>query len=327
MCSTFLSSWRLLAPVTLSQTNGVPGKQGSGAPPLLCDGHGRAVPAGQEGQGPVGEGHAPAPGDGPDDEAEPFEGGDDLGGPGDRDGHQSGQVRQGDPGPVGNQVEGALLGGLEGGGQQIVGDLPPRTLDGEVGWDRDDLGLVLLGKEASLLYPVQDGAELDGGVDRGRTPHRVVRRRLDRLALEGEIEGNGGAGQRPADVPEPHVVGHQHEDRSGERPLAQPPHPVGKAGPVGGEPLPDDADGAAAGKLDGGVQGRGPVPPEPYGVCNAGDGGRQAVDRCEGVEPSHQVAPPLGGDGVGAYELVQGGLLLPGEPPQPGGGEVEPLGR
>ena len=64
-----------------------------------------------------------------------------------------------------------------------------------------------------------------------------------------------------------------------------------------------------------------------YGVCDAGDGGRQPVDRGEGVEPSHQVAPPLGGDGAVADELVQGGLLLLGEPPQPGGGEVEPLGR
>ena len=29
VCSTFLSSWRLLAPVTLSQTNGVPGNRGA----------------------------------------------------------------------------------------------------------------------------------------------------------------------------------------------------------------------------------------------------------------------------------------------------------
>ena len=303
------------------------GEQWSGAPPLLRDGDRGAVPAGQERQGPVGEGHAPAPCDGPGDEAEPFEGRHQLGGPGDRDGHQPRQVRQGDPGPVGDEVEGALLGGLEGGGQQIVGDLPPRTLDGEVGWDRDHLGLLLLGKEASLLYPVEDSAQLDGGADRGWAPHRVVRRRRDRLALEGEIEGNGGAGQRPADVSEPHVVGHQHDHGSGERPLAEPPHPAGEGGPVGGEPLPDDADGAAAGELDGGVQGRGPVPPEPYGVCDAGDGDRQPVDRGEGVEPPHQVAPPLGGDGAVADELVQGGLFLLGEPPQPRGGEVEPLGR
>ena len=116
------------------------------------------------------------------------------------------------------------------------------------------------------------------------------------------------------------------EHGSRERPAAQPPHAVGEGRPVRGVSAPDDADGPPAGQLDGGVQGRGPVPPEPDGVCDGGDGGGDAVDGGQCVEALHQVAPPLCGDGTVAEEIVDDRALLSGEPVQPVGGEVVTLG-
>ena len=80
--------------------------------------------------------------------------------------------------------------------------------------------------------------------------------------------------------------------------------PLCEARPVGGEPLPDDADGLPIGKGHGGVQGCGPVPAEPDGECDVRDGGGDAVDGGQGVEALHQAAPPLCGDGTGAHQLV-----------------------
>ncbi len=103
------------------------------APPLPRHGHGSPVPAGQERQSPVGEGQPSARVAGPGREAEAFEGDDALGGPLGRYAQQPGQLLEGDPGPVGYEVEGALLYGLEKDRQHVVGDVPSRTLDGEVG--------------------------------------------------------------------------------------------------------------------------------------------------------------------------------------------------
>ena len=106
-------------------------------------------------------------------------------------------------------------------------------------------------------------------------------------------------------MPEPHLVGHQDERRSGHGSLAQPPEPLGEAGPVGGESLPDDPDGPAVGQRQTGVQGLGAVPAEPNGEGDAGDGAGQPVDCGQGVEALHQAAPPLGGDGTDTHQLVQ----------------------
>ena len=45
-----------------------------------------------------------------------------------------------------------------------------------------------------------------------------------------------------------------------------------------------------------------------------------------GVEALHQAAPPLGGHGTGAHQLVESLALLVREPAQPRFGEVEPAG-
>ena len=115
-------------------------------------------------------------------------------------------------------------------------------------------------------------------------------------------------------MPEAHVVGHEDEERSGEGQVAQPPEPLGEARPVGGESLPDDPYGPAVRQRYGGVHRDGPVPAEPDGVGDVGEGGGDAVDGGERVEPVHQDAPPLGGDGMGAHQLIEGDALLSGEP-------------
>ena len=209
----------------------------------------------------------------------------------------------------------------------MVGDVPAGTLDGEVGGRRRLGRLGLRRKRASRLRPVEDRAQVDGGVDGGRAPHRVAGTCRDRLPLQGQEAGNGSAGEHPAGVSQPHLVGHEHEDGAGERAVAQPPHPVGEGRPVGGEAPAHDAHGAPVRQRHGGVQGAGPEPAEAYGVGDAGDGGGQPVDDGQGVEPLHQDAPPRGGDGPVSDQLVGGRVLLPGQAFKPVGGEVEPSRR
>ena len=287
------------------------------APPLARDGHGGAVPAGQERQPPVGEGQPSSRAAGPGRQAEAFEGDDAVGDPLGRDAHQPGQLLEGDPGPVGDEVEGALLYGLEKDRQHVVGDVPPRTVDGEVGGRVGALRFRLYWKLSARPHPVEGVAQVDLGADLRRTPYPVARPRQHRKAFHGEQGRNVGGGEQPSGVPEPHLVGHEDQHRFGHRPVAQPPEPPGEARPVGGQSLPDDADGPPVGKGHGGVEGDGAVPAEPDGECQAGDGGGDALDGCQGVEALHQAAPPLGGDGTGAHQLVGGHALLVREPAQP----------
>ena len=102
-------------------------------------------------------------------------------------------------------------------GQHMVGDVPAGTLDGEVGGRRRLGRLGLRRKRVSRLRPVDDRAQVDGGVDGGRAPHRVAWRCRDRLPLQGQEAGNGSAGEHPAGMSQPHLVGHEHEDGSWER--------------------------------------------------------------------------------------------------------------
>ena len=84
--------------------------------------------------------------------------------------------------------------------------------------------------------------------------------------------GERGAGHEPAGVPEPHLIGHEHEDGAGLRPFAQPEEPLGEGRPVGGCSLPNDEERAPAWEEQGGVLGRSPVPPQTYGIGDVGDG-------------------------------------------------------
>ena len=149
-------------------------------------------------------------------------------------------------------------------------------------------------------------------------------RTASRSTAEG---GRLGGREQPAGVSEAHGVGHEDEEGSGHRPVAQPPEPLGEARPVGGEPLPDDPDGLPVRQRRGGVQRRCPVPVEPDGIGDAGEQGGHAVDDGEGVETLHQVAPPLGGDRTGTQQRLKGPVLFVGEPAQACGGEMEPPRR
>ena len=170
-------------------------------------------------------------------------------------------------------------------------------------------------------------AQVDGSADPGRAPYPVARFGQDRLALQGEQGRDLGGREQPAGMPAPHVVGHEDEHRSGHRLVAQPPEPLSEARPVGGASLPDDADRLSIGKRHGGVHPHGPVPAEVYGKGDVGEEAGQVIYRGQGVEALHQAAPPLGGNGAGAHQLVEGRFLLLREPVQPLGGEVEPPGE
>ena len=209
----------------------------------------------------------------------------------------------------------------------MVGHVPRRPFVGDVVGDRDALRLVLDGKLSAGVGPVEDVAQVDGSADRGRAPYPVARFGQDRLALQGEQGRDLGGREQPAGVPEPHVVGHEDEHRSGHRLVAQPPEPLGEAGPVGGASLPDDADHLPIGKRHGGVQPHGTVPAEAYGEGDVGEEAGQVMYGGQGVEALHQAAPPLGGDGAGAHQLFERLVLLLSKPVQPGCGEVEPPGR
>ena len=134
-----------------------------------------------------------------------------------------------------------------------------------------------------------------------------------RASLQAEDGRDVRVGKRLAGVPQPHLVGHEHERSSGKRPFTEPIETFREPRPVRREPLPDDAKGPAVGKLDGGVQGRGPVPAQPDGSRLGGDGRGQPVDDAHGVEPLHEDAPPLGGDWVCAKYPVQSHVFQSGQ--------------
>ena len=81
-----------------------PGVGGSGAPPLLRSAYGGPVPAGQKGQPRVGEHQPPSCGGDAGGQPETLKGRRELGGPLVGDAQQPGEVAQGEPGPVGEQV-------------------------------------------------------------------------------------------------------------------------------------------------------------------------------------------------------------------------------
>ena len=130
----------------------------------------------------------------------------------------------------------------------------------------------------------------------------------------------------PSGVAQPGLVGEDEQEAAGLRPVPEPPEPLGEPGAVGGETLPDDADGPPVGKGDGGVHRHGAVPAEADGVFDVGDGGGQAVDDGHGVEPFQEDAPPPGRHRVAAEQAVRGEVFLPGQAAQAVSGEVEPAG-
>ena len=144
--------------------------------------------------------------------------------------------------------------------------------------------------------------------------------------LQGEDRWRGSPAQQPSGVAQPGLVGEDEQEAAGLRPVPEPPEPLGEPGAVGGETLPDDADGPPVGKGDGGVHRHGAVPAEADGVFDVGDGGGQAVDDGHGVELFQEDAPPPGRQRVAAEQPIRGEVFLPGQAAQAVSGEVEPAG-
>ena len=147
------------------------GADGLDAPTLPGRAHGGAVSPGQESQPPVGEGQ-PVAFDGDSlDQPGPGQRGHDLVEAGARDAQQLAQVLRGDSRPVVEQVEDALLGGLQQGWQQPVGRPPPRTSQGDVLREARPYRLRLPGdRSAPLHVGGQDIAKVEGGGDGGQSP-------------------------------------------------------------------------------------------------------------------------------------------------------------
>ena len=291
VCSMLRRSWRLRLPETLRQS---PASLGAAlhrflAPPTAA----RSLRASIASPWSV-RGESASSGGDAGDEAEPLQGGGDLIGAMTDEAQQPGQVVEGEPGPVGEQVEGALLGGLQQGGQHVIGDSPSASvLTNVVGHGSPRQG-PLGGKRAPGVHPVDGFPQADGGVDRGQPPHPVAGGSPGRVALDGEDCGGLRSGQQPSGVAQPGLVGDDQEDAAKARPLFEPPEPLGEARTVGGVSLPDDGDGAPSGEGDGGVHRHGPVPAEADGVADVGDGGGQPVDDGHGVEPLQEEATPPG---------------------------------
>ena len=195
-----------------------------------------------------------------------------LGGPLVGDGQQSGQVAQCEPGPVGEQVEDPLLGGLEQGGQHVLGDASSGAAVVDVRGHGDPHQGPLGGQRAPAVDPVYGVPQADGGVVGGQPPHRVVGGRRRSLPFQGEDCRRGPSAQDPAGVAQPHLVGDDEQDASGPRPVLETPEALREAGPVGGGALPDDGHGAPSGEDDGRVHRHGAIPAEADGVVDVGDG-------------------------------------------------------
>ena len=294
------------------------------APSLPGRAHGRAVPPGQERQPPVGKGQAAALHDDPQDQSGLGQGGHDLVEAGKRDVQQAAHMFRRDSRPVVEQVEKALLGGLQQGRQQPVWGLSHRTLHVDVLREGSPHRLRLRGEDTPGRHVGgQDVAKVQGGGDGGQPPDGFRGACPCRVPFQGEDGRHMRAGERPAGVPQPHLVGHEHEDGSGKRSLSQPPEPLRKPRPVRREPLPDDAESSSITECHRGVEGRGPVPAQSYGAALCGDGRGQPVDDGHPIQSLQEDATPLGRDGTAAEQLVRSDALYCAQPSQSCAGEMK----
>ena len=87
-------------------------------------------------------------------------------------------------------------------------------------------------------------------------PYRRIRTGENGVPLQGQEDGKGCAGQHPASLAQPHPVGDQHQGSPGTWPLPEPPEPLGEAGAIGSEALPDQGQRPAVRKCETGVGGR-----------------------------------------------------------------------
>ena len=142
----------------IAPLDGGVGVYGSDAPPPLGRANRGAVPSGERSQPPVGDGETAAALDGGDQrEVQDRKPPDDLGEPRPLQPHKRAQVGVGEPRPIGEQVEGALLDGFEHRGQHPI--LPGLSV--EVSGQGRPCRRLLVGPGASRPGVVEDGAKVE----------------------------------------------------------------------------------------------------------------------------------------------------------------------
>ena len=168
--------------------------QGRNAPPPPGRAHGGAVPSGQQSQPAVGEGQQAAAlhhqAGGQVQSPQPFQG---LEAPGLLHPQQLPQVGRGQTGPIEEQVQGALPGGLEHRGQQEVGRVLPGRVRVQVQVRGGGLpaGRSLAGQFPARPHVVQDFPQAQRNRAGGRAPYRGTGSGASPVALQGQ-EGPHG---------------------------------------------------------------------------------------------------------------------------------------
>ena len=216
--------------------------------------------------------------------------------------HQSRQVLEGDPGPVGHQVDGApsrRAGALRAAGSRGRPTPAPRR-PGRRGTEAR-FGSGSSGSSPPGARRSRSLTQANGVVDRLGAPHGIVGRSLATASFStARNTGAGEAVQHPAGVPEPHRVGHEDQDGPGQRPAAQLPHPVGEGGtgrrcaPAGRCPRCSRREESTAASRGAARYQRNRMG---YAMLE-----RTAASRYtggQGVQALHQDAPPAVGDGAG----------------------------
>ena len=146
------------------------------------------------------------------------------------DAQQPPQFLRADPGPVGEQVQGELAGGFKPSGQQPIEDCPPGAVHHDVLGQGCPQWRWLRRQCAAPLHVGQDIAQVQGGGDGWGMPHRGTNTGQCRVPLQYQESREGRAGQQPAGVAQPHLVGQEQQNAVGQRLLPQTPEPLGKAG-------------------------------------------------------------------------------------------------
>ena len=188
------------------------GIQGRGAPAPSGRSYRCAVAASDDGQAAVGQDQAAFRGGRAGGHPKILQGGDELGEPRAGDPEQPLQVPGSDPGPVGEQVDDALLGWLEQGGQEVVRKVPPRRGRVEACGERRAGRGRSRGSAPSAVIRVEDRAQAEGGTGGRQPPDRVIGACAHRILLQGEVNGRGKARQQAAGVAQADLVGHEEQD-------------------------------------------------------------------------------------------------------------------
>ena len=326
MCSMVRRSWRLLLPETLRQSRGASGSTGATLQRFLATPTevrsrwaSRASPRSVTASTPAPATYVV------EDEPQFPETLQHLRQPRALHPQEGAQVGRRDPGPVRDQVEGALLHGLEQRRQHPLVPAAPSSCR-EAPRKRAPRQRPLDRPRATRPHVRERLVQPETCRPRRRAPDAGASARRGRIPLKSEEGDEVGPRQEPARMAQPHLVGHEQEGARRLRSLPQPPDALAEARAVRRQALPHDGDRAPVGQRDGGIHGHGPVPAEAEREGDAGERRGEAVDDRHGVETLEEDAPPAPRDGPRAEQLVHAHTLLPGHAPHSLGAEAVAAG-